>query len=320
MVQKRVALPAVGLGLLAAGGLAGRAIVRRWRDNPDPLNGQPVRFPDGDRRTVRLPDGAEIMTATIGEGPTIVLVHGLTASKNDWGPIAPTLVASGYRVLAVDQRGHGESTPGTAGYGSTQLAADLAHVMDELDVHAAALVGHSMGGMTAMTYAIHHRDAFAARVDRLVLVATAASLETARHQFGLSLGGVHIPQTLVPADERLRVGAGLGVFGRAPSLHMVDEVIDMFRACPEPVRAAATIALKDHDVVEQLGTITAPTLVIGAGRDQLIRPHQIDELAEGIPGASLELFPDAGHMVHWEEHNAIARLILDHVGTEVPGT
>ena len=260
MVQKRVALPAVGLGLLAAGGLAGRAIVRSWRDNPDPLDGQPVRFPDSERRTVRLPDGAEIMTAAIGEGPTIVLVHGLTASKNDWGPIAPTLVAAGHRVVAIDQRGHGESTPGTAGYGSTQLAADLAHVLDELDIQAAALVGHSMGGMTAMAYAVQHPTSFGARVERLVLVATAASLETARHQFGLSLGGVHIPQTLVPADERLRVGAGLGVFGRAPSLHMVDEVIDMFRACPEPVRAAATVALKEHDVVDQLPSITAPTL------------------------------------------------------------
>lgn len=320
MVQKRVALPAVGLGLLAAGGLAGRTIVRRWRDNPDPLDGQPVRFPDGERRTVQLPDGAEIMTVTVGEGPTVVLVHGLTASKHDWGPIAPTLVAAGHRVIAVDQRGHGDSTPGTAGFGSTQLAADLAHVLDELDVDAAALVGHSMGGMTAMAFAIQHPAAFAARVERLVLVATAASLETARHQLGLSLGGVHIPESLVPADDRLRVGAGLGVFGRAPSLHMVDEVIDMFRACPEPVRAAATVALKDHDVVDALHTIDAPTLVIGAGRDQLIRPHQVEELARGISGATLERVPDAGHMVHWEEHDAVAQLILDHLARQVPGT
>ena len=320
MVQKRVALPAVGLGLLAAGGLAGRAIVRSWRNNPDPLGGQPVRFPDGEQRTVQLPDGADITTVSVGDGPTIVLVHGLTASKHDWGPIAPTLVAAGYRVLAVDQRGHGESTPGNAGYGSTQLAADLAHVLDELDVHAAALVGHSMGGMTAMAYAVHHPAAFNARVERLVLIATAASLETARHQLGLSLGGVHIPEGIVPADDRLRVGAGLGVFGRSPSLHMVDEVIDMFRACPEPVRAAATVALKDHDVVDQLPSIAAPTLVIGADRDQLIRPHQVRELADGIPDAALELFPDAGHMVHWEERDAVSQLILNHLAREVPGT
>ncbi|MEM8925167.1 MAG: alpha/beta hydrolase [Actinomycetota bacterium] len=313
MVQKRYALPAAGIGVVAAGGLAGWALVRSWTGNPDPLEGRPVRLPVGDRRPVALPDGAVIDTVAIGDGPTVVLVHGLTASKRDWGPIAPALLDAGYRVLAVDQRGHGRSTTGTAGYGSTQLAADLDVVLAELDVSAAALVGHSMGGMTAMAYAVHHVDAFRARVERLVLVATAASMGSARHRLGLTLGGVRIPAGVFPADERLRLGAGLGVFGRSPSLHMIDEAIDMFRQCPDEVRAEATAALRHHDVRKLLNRIEVPTLVIGAGRDKLIRPFQVRALAKGIDGAGLKMFPDAGHMVHWEHNAELARLIIDHL-------
>lgn len=313
MVQKRIALPAAGIGAVAAGGLFGRSLVRSWARNPDPLNGAPVRFPDGDRRPVDLPDGARIMTVSVGDGPVVLLVHGLTASKDDFGPMATSLIESGHRLIAVDQRGHGESTTGTAGFGSTQLADDLARVIIELDLEVAALVGHSMGGMTAMALAVHHPDLFHERVDRLVLVATAASLDTVRHRLGLSLGGISIPGQLIPEDERLRVGAGLGVFGRSPSLHMVDEAIDMFRACPEDVRSEATRALLDHDVTDLLHRIDVPTLVIGAGRDQLIRPRQVRALADGIDGARLEEFPDAGHMVHWEHHDDVAGMIVDHL-------
>jgi pimeloyl-ACP methyl ester carboxylesterase len=309
MVQKKVLLPGAGVGLFVAGGLVGRQLVKRWRSNPDPLDGRPVVFPDGQVRRVDLPDGATIHTETIGHGPTIVMVHGLTASRHDWGPTAPALVDAGFQAVAVDQRGHGDSTAGTAGFGSSQLAQDLAFVFEALDLHARCLVGHSMGGMAAMAFAVEAPTVFNARVESLALIATAGSLATARHRLGLRLGGIAIPEALVPAEERMRVGAGLGVFGAAPSLHMIDEAIRSFGRSDEDVRTAATTALLEHDVIDSLGTVSVPTLVIGAGRDQLIRPHQVAELAAAIPGSRSETFPDAGHMVIWERHEEIAALL-----------
>lgn len=313
MVQKKFALPALAAGALLAGGLAGHRLVQTWRENPDPLDGRPVAFPDGQRRSVTLSDGALINTVTIGEGPTIVCVHGLTSSHDDWGPMAPGLLAAGYQLVAIDQRGHGDSTPGAATYGSVQLAADLSVVFETLDLRAAALIGHSMGGMASMAYAIDHASSFHERVDSLVLIATAASLKTVRHTLGLNLGAWAIPAALDPADERLRLITGLTAFGAAPSLHMVDEAITSFRRCTDDVRSAATGGLRDHHVLERLGEIDVPTLVVGGTRDQLIRPSQVEALAAGITGSTLHMLDRAGHMLIWERHDRLVELITQHL-------
>ena len=317
MVQKKVALPAVGIGALVAGGLAGRRLISRWRRNPDPLNGVPLHFPDGEVRIVTTADGAEINTVTTGEGPTIVCVHGLTGSRHDWAPIANHLIDAGYQVVAIEQRGHGDSTRGTAGYGSTQLGRDLARVFSELDLHVEALMGHSMGGMASMGFAAHERDVFDERVARLVLLGTAASLKTKLHSVALWIGSLAVPDLLEPADQSLRVATGLSVFGERPSLHMVDETIRSLRNCPDDVRYKATAALIDHDVREELGTLRMPALVIGGTRDLLVRPSQVGELAEVIDGAELHMLKGAGHMLIWERHEKIADLIQSFLAASV---
>lgn len=306
------------LGSLGASGLAvssgvfaRRKLLKAWRSNPDPLAGRPAKFPDGEIRRITVDDGASIETVTVGEGPTVVLVHGLTTSRHDWGPIGEHLLESGKQLITVDQRGHGGSTTGVDGYGSSRLGKDLRAVFEQLDVHAEALIGHSMGGMASMAFAVEHGDCFAERVENLVLIATAAELDTARHRAALHLGGVALPERLWPHNDRLRLGAGLFFFGREPSLNMIDEGIAAFRATPERVRTEATKSLLKHDVVGQLGEIATPTLVIGAGRDQIIFPKQVVQLADGIASAELEMFDDAGHMVIWEKHVEIAALIND---------
>lgn len=307
---KAVVGVAAGIGTLLAGGLAGRRLVDQWAKNEDPLDGEPVEFPDGEQRVVTMRDGAQISTVSVGTGPTIVCVHGLTTSRHDWGPIAATLVDAGYRLVAIEQRGHGDSTPGTAGYGSTQLGEDLAAVMAELDLRPQALVGHSMGGMAVMAYAAHHHGDAHDRVDNLVLIATAGSLKTARHGIGLRLGSIEIPPTVMPENERLRLVAGLSVFGKRPSLHMIDEIIAIFGECPEDVRTQATEDLLDHDVLAELADVTLRTLVLGGTRDQLIRPHQVRELDAALPNSTLHMFDGAGHMVIWERHHDVADAIL----------
>ena len=309
MVQRKMAIPAAAVLALGAGAAAAHMLVSNWKKNPDPLGGEPLRFPEGLERAVQLPDGALINTVTVGDGPTIVCVHGLTSNRNDWAPMAPTLLDAGFQLLAIDQRGHGGSTSGAAGFGATQLGDDLSVVFEALDVHAVALMGHSMGGMASMSYAVHHPDAFHERVDALVLVATAASLKTARHRIGLLLGGYVIPEFFRPQNDRLRVTTGLSAFGARPSLHMIDQAIEQFRSCSEAVRAVATGGLRDHDVHDLLDAIDVPTYVIGAERDQLIRPQQVRALADGIDGAELEMLDEAGHMLIWERHTQVAELV-----------
>lgn len=305
-----VVLPTVGIATLLAGALASRRTVAAWAENPDPLQGKPVQFPDAERRTVLLSDGAEISTWICGAGPTIVLVHGLTASHHDWGPMAPALVDAGYRIVAVDQRGHGNSTAGTAGYGSLQLGTDLADVFLALDLEAACLAGHSMGAMASMGFAVGHGPVFNERVASFVSIASTGATNAARQSLALRLGAMPIPERVSAIDaERLRLIAGLSVFGRKPSQHMVDESVAAFRRCPEDVRAAATAALRSHDVLEDLPAIEVPSLVIGGGRDQLVRPQQVRALNAALSNSQMHMYPDAGHMVIWERHQDLATRI-----------
>ncbi len=302
-----IAIPAAGLVTLLTGAFAGRRRLAAWTKNPDPLNGQPVEFPDAELRTVPLDDGAEIAVWIAGSGPTIVLVHGLTASHHDWGPMARHLIDAGYRLVAVDQRGHGNSTAGTKGYGSRQLGTDLGDVFTALDLHAVCLVGHSMGAMASMGFATGHSSVFAERVQSFVSIASAGATNSVRQTFGLRLGAISLPEQLTKIDaQRLRLIAGLGVFGRNPSLHMVEEAVTAFRRCPEAVRAPATAALGSHDLLEELTGVHVPTLVIGSGRDRLIDVDQVRELDAAFPNSQLHIYEDAGHMVLWERHKDLA--------------
>lgn len=321
MEKKTAALPAAGILSLAGGLLARRKLLDQWRNNPDPLGGQPVRFPDSANETAVVADGAEIATYRTGRGPTIVAVHGLTGSHHDWGPITPHLVEAGFEVVVIDQRGHGNSTAGTVGYGSRQLGRDLAQVFETLDLHAACLVGHSMGAMASMGFAAEEPKVFERRVQRFVAVATAGSTDTALQAVGLRLGGISIPRTISRISaNRLRVIAGMSVFGKRPSLHMVEEALESFRKCPEPVRAAATKALSSHDTLTELEMLQTPALVIGAGRDRLINLEQVRQLDETLPDSRLIVYEDAGHMVIWERHQEIAAEIVDfmHSAVESP--
>ncbi len=87
-----------------------------------------------------------------GSGPAIVLVHGITESRRTWDPLVAPLIASGYRVYAIDLRGHGDSSK-VAPYDLATMSGDLAAVLEHEGLHDALVIGHSLGGAVASAYA-----------------------------------------------------------------------------------------------------------------------------------------------------------------------
>ncbi len=100
-------------------------------------------------------------------------VHGVTLGVGTWVHQLKQL-AGNHRVIAISQRGHGESTAGEDGYSFDRMALDIIEVLHALDVHNAVYVGHSMGGMVGQTAAVNAPKQFNAHISGLVLVATAA--------------------------------------------------------------------------------------------------------------------------------------------------
>ena len=100
-----------------------------------------------------------------GDGPPVVALHGL-ASSSHWYDIVIPLLRDHYRIIAPDQRGHGQTTQATTGYDWSTLSGDVAGLMDHVGMDKAAVLGHSWGGNVATNMAAHYSD----RVNRVVMI------------------------------------------------------------------------------------------------------------------------------------------------------
>jgi len=310
------AATAAGLGAVSVGlNRAGRRQRRRWEANPDPLEGRVPRFPDGDYHTVEMDDGARLSVvhargagrAPPGAGP-VVLVHGLTANVDDWGPVAERLVARGLDVVGVDLRGHGRSTLGRDRFTPLRLGQDLAVVLDALDLRRAVLVGHSMGGMTVLALATGRLELMAERVAGLALLSTSASIDSLRFRLSIPVGSqlpLVLPDLLDDTVPVLGVAA-LSAFGERPSHFMLTQAIDTFQRCPPETRRAATAGLLRFTVADRLDAIAVPTLVICGTQDLIVPFGHSERLAGGIAGARLVALPGAGHIIPWERPDQVA--------------
>lgn len=116
-------------------------------------------------------NGIELAWAEWGDSAapdaqTIIAIHGITANLHSWGALAPGLAAAGFRVIAYDLRGRGESSKPASGYNTSIHADDLLGLLDFFKLASANLVGHSLGAVVALNFAAKYPE----RIRRLVLV------------------------------------------------------------------------------------------------------------------------------------------------------
>jgi pimeloyl-ACP methyl ester carboxylesterase len=306
----------VAAGVIAAGGaLYGlqRTLVGHAMARPDP---------DADRdfslaydRYELLPshDGGSIAVYERGEGPVIVLVHGVTLSSRTWTYQFETLPEAGYRVIAVDLRGHGESGVGDSGYSIDNLGRDVCTVLEALDLHDCVLLGHSLGGIAVESFAIQFPEVLAARVAGLVLLST-----TGRSPVP-TVPGVErsIDGLLGPALAAMLALPNFGFtlsrlgFGRGAHPRHVDLTRRMISStAPETVRASL-LALAGMNLIPALGDVRCPTLIISGTADLVAPVMESRRLARTIPDAHLVEFHGAGHMLMLERPVEFEETLLE---------
>ena len=242
--------------------------------------------------TAIAPDGASISYEVAGDGPPIVLVHGITESRRSWDPLIAPL-AGEYRVVAVDLRGHGDSERRPP-YDALTMAADVRAVVDTAGATDPLVVGHSLGGAVVSVYAAANPVRGVVSVDQpLQLSGFQALLKPMEPMLrGDEAGFRSLIQQIfeslygaLPPDERARI--------ESHSHREQDVVLGawdfVLTATPEEI---------DELIRSTASSITAPYLALH-GSDP--GEAYVAWLKDVVPTATFELWPDLGHYPHLVE-------------------
>lgn len=268
---------------------------------------------------VVVEDGATIHAVERGSGPTLLLLHGMLLSSDIWVHQLNDLSAR-HRVVAVDMRGHGRSTPGTRPWDVETMADDVRAVVDALDLHGCLLVGHSMGGIVTLKLAQDLEDE--ARGDRFcgVVVVGSAAGPFVRLPGWSSMSRATAPATrraltlleragtLVPSQDVGWWSSRIN-FGPEPvpaQVRFMEEVLD---AMPIGSFARLIPTLAGVDLSAGLIDVEHPVLFVVGSHDRLVRPRYSRRSADAIPQAQVVELPRCGHMPMLERRHEFSRLL-----------
>jgi pimeloyl-ACP methyl ester carboxylesterase len=281
------------------------------------------RLPDGRPPLLRVHDvhlpGRRVSVMTMGQGPEVLLIHGLGATKASFYDTAAALSREGYRVHAIDLPGFGSSSkPATGPYTARWFADTVLAVMDKLTIGRAHIVGNSMGGRVALEVALREPE----RVGALVLLCPAVAfvrrgyhpiVRLARPEFAF------LPHKF----RRAMVSSTFhGLFHDTDALdpYVSDVVIDEFQrlyASPSArfafLSAARNIYLDKpfgrHGFYPRLADLERPALFVWGSHDTLIPPGFKRHVAEWLPRAEQIVIEGCGHVPQVERPDQTNGLI-----------
>ena len=261
-----------------------------------------------------------------GEGPPLLLLHGDGESAHDWRRVMPGLART-HRVFAPDLPGFGGSAGPPVDYSPASYARFAAAFLDALGIARATVAGNSLGGLVALRLAL----AEPGRVSALVL-ADSAGLGRAVSPLISSLtwpvyGDLAIAWARTPLGARQRAwGRGALLFGR-PQRIPGDWLAEQTQLARRPgFLEAALAALRattgptgQRDVVlDQLPSLTIPTLVVWGERDRVFPIEQAREAEARLPRGRLALLPDCGHLSPVECPDAFLAAVTEFLEAEMP--
>jgi 2-hydroxy-6-oxonona-2,4-dienedioate hydrolase len=250
--------------------------------------------------------GFNIHYAEAGNGPVIILLHGLWGGTNEWQDILQPL-ASDYRVIAMDFIGfHGSDKP-EAQYHNALLSQFLAGFIDALELRDVTLVGHAMGANAATYTAVHHPT----NIARLVLVDGAGYRNPDRDlSQPLSAGMLNFRRiatgSTVDATEQF-----LKRRVNDPSIVTRDWAELAFHMWLNSARAIGDMLREGGDLTEEeMRQIDVPTLVVWGAEDKVFPIANAERLRTDISGASIQIIGDSGHLPQLEQTDTFLDALL----------
>jgi epoxide hydrolase 4 len=275
-------------------------------------------------------NGIRLHYVVAGSGPTVILLHGFPETHRSWDLQLPALVRAGYRAVAPDLRGYGESERPRRGYDLDTLAADIAGLVDHLGADRVSVIGHDWGGALAWQLASRHAD----RLLRAVVLdcphpaLMARALRTNPEQRRRSWYMFFFQLPMLPERWLLKDGAANvarmfregspGADRAPPSIIQANQ-----RALSEPGAARAAIAyyrasfraglrpLLRGELDASYAPIELPLTLIWGEADSCLGLELIDGTEKYAKRLRVHRVPDAGHFVHQESPDVVNRLLLD---------
>ena len=271
--------------------------------------------------------GHDVGYRMAGEGPAIVLIHGMAGSSRTWREVMP-LLARSYTVIAPDLLGHGESAKPLGDYSLGAYASGLRDlIVGALGIERATIVGQSLGGGVAMQLAYQHPEL----CERLAVVGSGGlgrEVSWSLRLFALP-GAEYLLPLIFPRFLR-EPGDRLGAFFHAHGIHAphVSEMWSAFTSLTETenrhafVRTLRAVIDPGGQAVSALDRLylaaAIPTLIVWGERDGIIPVEHARAAHAMLPGSRLEIFEGAGHFVHVEQPQKFASVLADFIASTAP--
>jgi proline-specific peptidase len=284
------------------------------------------------RETLRTRDGRVLAYRSTGSGPVLVCHPGGPGfSGEEFGDLAG--LAGSFTLVLLDPRGTGGSDPpsDSSAYRLDDFASDLDEVREHLGLERLSLFGFSHGGMVAMVYAASRPE----RTDRLALGSTLARVGKAQQEEAERLMASRAGEPWYAAAVAALTAEEEGRFDTPEQLEELCRAMapmyfarwdDAARVLIEEttnignVDALRLFNAAPPDLSDELGRITAPTLVIAGKQDFICGPASAGELANGIAGARLVLLPDCGHWIFFEQRERFSEAVTAFLADSVSST
>jgi pimeloyl-ACP methyl ester carboxylesterase len=241
-----------------------------------------------------------------GTGKPVIIMHGLFGSGDNWRTIAKNL-ESDFQCIVVDMRNHGRS-PHDPEMNFSVMAEDIYTLMIDLGLHKTSLIGHSMGGKVAMTFALSHPYL----VDKLIVVDIAPKKYPPHHTVVIEAIQAIAPEAL---DDRADAEAILTQYLGDDSSTIQFLMKNLTRLQGEGFawKANMPVIISSYtslvDAITYAGTFNGPALFIRGEKSRYIQDEDLTATEALFPHFELKTIPNAGHWVHAEASDSFTRVV-----------
>lgn len=299
-----------------------KALLSKSRKGED----EPRMFDANKRDTIKRPDGSAINVEHYGreDGQAIIFVHGLNANSKNWY-YQRKFFEKDYRLIMMDLPGMGKSTrPANKDFSMEKMAADLQAVIEQSGAKNPVLWGHSMGGMTILTFLAKNKDVNRPPIKGAILEHTTYTNPVRTILFRGLMTAIQKPvltplcYLIIFLSPVIWVGRWMSylngnshivtrwlTFAGTQSFKQLDFSTLLSTLAPPAVMARGCLGMFRYDVTKELSSIAVPALVIAANKDRLTRPDAGAYMKQHMPNAELINVAPGNHQALLERHKEV---------------